>query len=221
MSLHIGQLSPDVRQPYLERLFQKYGPCFVYLKDGYGFAVYGCNADAARALRALHGKYVCDRRITVNWSKNQPRFSQGFGRSSRFAESPRRRTSRDGRENIRFRDSLAVKNHPPSHDEHHDKNPASHEKNSPASYDKSHDSASAREKEYDKLTEGVSDTGENIAEEEASLEEMKRDEGGTVDASAIEHERWAEAGKGTPRMVMVLTAMSLIMDWIGKRKLKT
>ncbi|GJM85177.1 hypothetical protein PR202_ga01605 [Eleusine coracana subsp. coracana] len=199
MSLHIGQLSPDARQPYLERLFQRYGPCFVYLKDGYGFAVYECNADAARALRALHGKYVCDRRITVNWSKNQPRFSQGFRRNSRFAESPHRRTSRDGRENIRFRDSLAVKNRPPSHDEHHNKNPpASHEKNSPASHDESHDSASAREKEYDKLTEGVNDAGENIAEEEASLEEMKRDEGGTVDASAIEHERWAEAGKGTP-----------------------
>ncbi|TVU29861.1 hypothetical protein EJB05_21449 [Eragrostis curvula] len=191
MSLHIGQLSPDVRRPDLEHLFQRFGRCTVNLKDGYGFAVYGSNADAARALRAMHGRYVCGRHITVNWSKQQPRFSQGFRRSSRFVEPSHGRTFRDGRENDRLRNSLAEKNHPARHDE-------SNEKNHRVNHAESHDPASAPEKEIDKLAEGVDDAGENIAEEEASLGELKRDEGGTVDASAIEQERWAETGKETP-----------------------
>jgi hypothetical protein len=190
MSLHIGRLSPDVQQSHLEHLFQKYGCCVVNLKDGYGFAVYDSNADAARALRALQGRYVCGGRITVNWSKQQPRFSQGFRRSSRFAEYSHR-TSRDGGGNIRFRDSLAEKNQPASHDEGHDKNHA-------ASHDECHDPASALEKECDKSVGGVHAAGENIGGREASPGEGKRDEGGTVDASAIEHERWVEAGKVTP-----------------------
>ena len=191
MSLHIGRLSQDVRQSYLEHLFRRFGRCTLNLKDGYGFAVYDSDDDATRALRALHGKYVCGERITVNWSKQQPRFSQGFRRSSRFVESFRGRNFRDARNNVRFRDSVARKNHPADHDHGH--NPDA-----------------VPEKESDKFAEIVNDAGENDG---GDLEEVKRDEGGTVDedpgemkteeggkddANAIEHDRWAETGKGTP-----------------------
>ena len=191
MSLHIGRLSQDVRQSYLEHLFRRFGRCTLNLKDGYGFAVYDSDDDATRALRALHGKYVCGERITVNWSKQQPRFSQGFRRSSRFVESFRGRNFRDARNNVRFRDSVARKNHPADHDHGH--NPDA-----------------VPEKESDKFAEVVNDAEENDG---GDLEEVKRDEGGTIDedpgevkadeggkddANAIEHDRWAETGKGTP-----------------------
>lgn len=184
MSLHIGRLSRDVRQGYLEHLFEKFGHCTVKLKNGYGFAVYDANDDAARAMRALHGKYVCGERITVHWSKQQPRFSQSFRRSSRFVESSHGRTSIDGVDNFRFRDSLARKNHPTSHGQ-------------------SHNPDDAPEKKSDEIAEVLKDAGENICEDPG---EMKRDEGGTSDANeggtsdanAIEHDRWGETGKGNP-----------------------
>nr|CAB3449948.1 unnamed protein product [Digitaria exilis] len=217
MSLHIGRLSQDVRQSYLEHLFQRFGRCSVNLKDGYGFAVYNSDNDASRAMRALHGKYVCGERITVNWSKQQPRFSQGF-RSSRFIESSRGRNFRDAQDNVRLRDPVARKNHLANHDQGH--NP---------------DAVPA--KESDKFTDVVNDAVENFGDD---LEEVKRNEGGTIDedpgevkrdvsgtidedpgevkrvvsgaidedpglvkmdegatidANAIEHDRWAETGK--------------------------
>ncbi|KAJ1279403.1 hypothetical protein BS78_04G153700 [Paspalum vaginatum] len=206
MSLHIGRLSQDVRQGYLEHLFQVYGRCTVNLKDGYGFAVYDSDGDAARAMRQLHGKYVCGERITVNWSKQQPRFSQGFRRSSRFIESPRVRNFRDARGNARFRDSITRKNHPANHDQ--TRNPDA-----------------VPEKESDKYTEVINDPGENAGDDARELKrdegcaidedpgevnmgeggtidedpgELKMDEGGTIDANTIEHDRWVETGKGTP-----------------------
>ncbi|XP_062219235.1 uncharacterized protein LOC133919042 [Phragmites australis] len=180
MSLHIGRLSPDVQHRYLEHLFQRFGCCTVNLKDGYGFAVYDSKDDAARAMRAMQGKYVCGERITVNWSKQQPRFSQGFRRSSRFVESSHERTFRDGGNNISFKDSLAQKNQPANRDLSH--NP---------------DAVPTPEKESDKFAEGVEDARDNIGEDPG---DMKRDEGGTTktDANAIEHDRWAETGKETP-----------------------
>ncbi|KAF8686641.1 hypothetical protein HU200_043468 [Digitaria exilis] len=205
MSLHIGRLSQDVRQSYLEHLFQRFGRCSVNLKDGYGFAVYNSDNDAARAMQALHGKYVCGERITVNWSKQQPRFSQGF-RSSRFIESSRGRNFRDAQDNVRLRDPVARKNHPANHDHGH--NPDA-----------------VPEKESDKFTDVVNDAVENFGDdlgevkrnEGGTIDEdpgevkrdvigtidehpgvVKMDEGATIDANAIEHDRWAETGKGTP-----------------------
>ncbi|RCV06683.1 hypothetical protein SETIT_1G182600v2 [Setaria italica] len=221
MSLHIGRLSQDVRHSYLEQLFQRFGRCTVNLKDGYGFAVYDSDGDATRALRALHGKYVCGERITVNWSKQQPRCSQGFRRSSRFVESFRGRNVRDARDSIRFRDSVARKSHPANHDQGHDPD-------------------AVPEKDSHKFTEVVDDAGENICDDLADAKrdeggtidedpgevktdkggtidvdpeevkaykggtidedpgEVKAGEGGTINANAIEHDRWAETGKGTP-----------------------
>ncbi|KAL5207670.1 hypothetical protein ABZP36_032105 [Zizania latifolia] len=173
MSLHVGRLAPDVRQEYLEHLFQRFGNCTVKVKDGYGFAVFDSNDDASRAMLALRGKYVCGERITVNWSKQQPRFSKDL-RSSRIIESSYRRTSRDG--DFRFRDSLAQKNHPASHDQGHSPD-------------------DAPEKKSDDVVEVLTDVKETIGED---LVEMKRNEDGTSDANAIEHDRWNETGKGNP-----------------------
>ncbi|KAL6899822.1 hypothetical protein ACP4OV_006480 [Aristida adscensionis] len=172
---HIGRLSPDVRQKYLEYLFQSYGCCTVNLKDGYGFAVYDSNDAAARAMRALRGKLVCGERITVNWSKQQPRFPQGFRRSSRVAESSHGRTFRDREGNVRSRDSVTEKDHPASHNQ-------------------SRSPDAAPEKESDQLTEDINDAKENI---DGDLEKVEADAGGTNDANAIEHDRWDETGKGT------------------------
>lgn len=189
MSLHIGRLSQDVRSSYLEHLFQRFGHCSVNLKDGYGFAVYDSDDDAARALRALHGKYVCGERITVNWSKQQPRFSQGFRRSSRFVELSRGRNFREAKDSIRFRDSLA-------------------RNNQPANHDRNANSDTVLEKESDKFAEVVNVAGENISDDPREVKrdesgtndedpgEVKMDKGGTSDANIIEHDRWA--GKGTP-----------------------
>lgn len=220
MSLHIGRLSHDVRHSYLEQLFQRFGHCTVNLKDGYGFAVYDSDGDATQALRALHGKYVCGQRITVNWSKQQPRRSQGF-RSSRFVKSFSGRNVRDARDSIRFRDSVVRKSHPANHDQGHDPD-------------------AVPEKDSHKFIEVVDDAGENICDDLADTKRgeggtidedpgggktdkggtidedlgvMKADKGGTIDedpgevkvgggetvnANAIEHDRWAETGKGTP-----------------------
>ncbi|CAN6231864.1 unnamed protein product [Urochloa humidicola] len=205
MSLHIGRLSQRVEQSYVQHLFQRFGPCTVNRKDGYGFAVYDYDDDATRALHSLHGKFVGGERITVNWSKQQPRSSQRFRRSSRFAEPIRGRNFRDARDNIRFRDVAR--------------------KNRRANHNLGHNPDAVQEKESDKVAEVVNDAGENIG---GDLEEVKRDEGvtidedpvkvkmdeggtvdedtgevktdegETIDANAIEHDRWAETGKGTP-----------------------
>ncbi|CAL4969001.1 unnamed protein product [Urochloa decumbens] len=207
MSLHIGRLSQDVRQSYLEHLFRRFGHCTVNLKDGYGFAVYDSDDDATRALRALHGKFICGERITVNWSKQQPRSSQGFRRSSRFVEPFRGRNFRDARDNIRFRDSVARKNHPANHDLGHNLDAVREKEPDKVAEVVNND---ARENVGDDLEEVKRDEGVTIDEDPGEMKmdrggmvdedtgEMKMDEGGTVDANAIEHERWAETGKGTP-----------------------
>uniref|UniRef100_A0A0E0CLK4 RRM domain-containing protein n=1 Tax=Oryza meridionalis TaxID=40149 RepID=A0A0E0CLK4_9ORYZ len=184
MSLHIGRLSSHVRQRYLEHLFQRFGNCTVRLKDGYGFAVFDSNDDAARAMWALQGKFVCGERITVNWSKQQPRFSKDF-RSSRNVESSHQRAPRVRDGNIRFRDSLAQKNHPASHDRGHSPDVAPEQKSSDG----------ALEKKSDGDVEDLKDVRETVGEDPV---EMKRNGDGTSDANVIEHDRWEETGKGNP-----------------------
>uniref|UniRef100_A0A0E0K0Q3 RRM domain-containing protein n=1 Tax=Oryza punctata TaxID=4537 RepID=A0A0E0K0Q3_ORYPU len=154
----------------------------VRLKDGYGFVVFDSNDDAARAMRALQGKFVCGERITVNWSKQQPRFSKDL-RSSRNVESSHRRAPRDG--NIRSRDSIAQKNHPASHDQGH----------SPDVAPEKISSDGALEKKSDDDVEDLKDVRETVGEDPV---EMKRNEDGTSDANVIEHDRWEETGKGNP-----------------------
>uniref|UniRef100_A0A0D9VGQ0 RRM domain-containing protein n=1 Tax=Leersia perrieri TaxID=77586 RepID=A0A0D9VGQ0_9ORYZ len=209
MSLHIGQLSPDVRQGYLEHLFQRFGNCTVRLKDGYGFAEFDSNNDAARAMRALHGKFVCGKRITVNWSKQQRRFPKDF-RSSRIADSSHshRRAPRDG--NFRSRDSIAQNNRPASHDQGNSPDGALEKKSSDGALEKkssdgalekkSSDAAlekkssdAALEKKFEDDVEDLKDVRGTVGEDPM---EMKRNEDGTNDANAIEHDRWLETGKG-------------------------
>lgn len=172
MSLHIGRLSSHVRQGYLEHLFQAFGRCTVKLKNGYGFAVFDSSDDAARALRELHGKPVCGERITVNWSKHQPKFSLSSRRSSRFIESSHGRRSKDGVGSLRFSEPADQKNH-------HTSNATSCNPDG------------AAEKRSDQNAEGLEDVGDD-----EDPGEMKMGDGGTSDANAIEHDRWGDAGKG-------------------------
>ncbi|KAF0934255.1 hypothetical protein E2562_023616 [Oryza meyeriana var. granulata] len=122
----------------------------------------------ARAMWALQGKFVCGERITVNWSKQQPRFSKDF-RTSRTIESSHRRAPRDG--NFRFRDSVAQKNHPASHDQGHSPDVAPEKKSSDG----------ALENKSDDDVEDLKDVTETVGEDPV---EMKRNEDGTSDANA-------------------------------------
>ncbi|CAM0872157.1 unnamed protein product [Alopecurus aequalis] len=191
MSLHIGGLSLAVRKHYLEHVFQKFGRCSVKLKDGYGFAVFGASDDAARALRQLHGRFVCGKRITVNWSKHQPNLSRS-SRSSRRIGSSNGRASRDGVDSFRFSDPADQKNDYTSHGMSH--NPDGVEKrNHHTSHDNSQNPDDVVEKNPDEKSEDLKDAGESISEDPV---EMKMDEGGTSDANAVEHDRWGETGIG-------------------------
>ncbi|XP_015688942.1 serine/arginine-rich splicing factor 4-like [Oryza brachyantha] len=209
MSLHIGRLSPDVHQVYLEHLFQRFGNCTVKLKDGYGFVVFDSNGDAARAMQALQGKYVCGERITVNWSKQQPRFSKDF-KSSRIVESSPNRATRDS--NFRFRDSIPRKNHPASHDQGHSPNVAPEKKSFDGALEnkssdgapekKSSDGAPKKkssdgtlEKKSNDDIEVLKDAREIVGEDPVG---MKRNEDDISGANLIEHDRWEETGKGNP-----------------------
>ncbi|KAK1617243.1 hypothetical protein QYE76_022760 [Lolium multiflorum] len=206
MSLHIGGLSSAVQEHYLQRVFQKFGPCTVRrMKDRYGFAVFDASGDAARALRQLHGTFVCGRRITVNWSKHQPNHSRSFRRSSRKIGSSNGRASRDGVDNFRLSEPAAQKSDPVDGVE---------EKNNHMSHDKSHNPDDIVEKNSDEIAEGMKEAGESIGEDPGEMKmddggtsdarenngedpvEMKMDDGGTSGANAIEHDRWGETGIG-------------------------
>ncbi|OVA06453.1 RNA recognition motif domain [Macleaya cordata] len=141
MSLHLGNLSPHIRRDELERVFRRFGPSNVRLKDGYGFVVYDLSENAEKALRALRGKHICGEPISLTWSNKQPRGMQRFTKGSRFYEPyPRRKfTGTDGystRERVsRDRQASTVPKHPnsegrPLHmDDFHDKEIGNHGEN--------------------------------------------------------------------------------------------
>ncbi|KAE8700884.1 Ubiquitin E2 variant 1D-4 [Hibiscus syriacus] len=73
MSLYIGHLSSPTRRHELEHVFERFGRCNVTLKDGYGFVVYDYPPNAQKALRALQGRNICGKPLTLTWSNKQPR----------------------------------------------------------------------------------------------------------------------------------------------------
>ncbi|KAL1813327.1 hypothetical protein ACET3Z_023392 [Daucus carota] len=73
MSLHLGNLSTRVSRNELERVFRRFGPCNIQVKDKFGFVVYDITADAEKALRTLRGKNICGEPVTLSWSNRQPR----------------------------------------------------------------------------------------------------------------------------------------------------
>ncbi|KAL5710474.1 hypothetical protein ACHQM5_021030 [Ranunculus cassubicifolius] len=85
MSLYLGNLSSRVPRDDLERVFNKFGRNSIRIKDGFGFVVYDVPKEAERALRELNGKHICgERRITIAWSREQPKYAQRFVNGSRF-----------------------------------------------------------------------------------------------------------------------------------------
>lgn len=72
MSLYIGNLSPHIHQDELEHVFREFGSCRVQKKDGYGFAVYDFPPNADKALRALRGRKICGKSLSLSWSNKQP-----------------------------------------------------------------------------------------------------------------------------------------------------
>lgn len=93
MSLHIGNLSPNIRRDDLERVFRRFGRCTIQVKDKYGFVVYDYPASAEKALKTLRGTRICGQAITVSWSNRQPRALQRFATGGKSYEPPRRRYS--------------------------------------------------------------------------------------------------------------------------------
>lgn len=87
MSLHIGNLASHTRKSELEHVFQKFGPCDVRLKEGYGFVVFGFPPNAEKALRALRGKSICGQHLTLTWSNKQPTSLKKFTKASRSFEA--------------------------------------------------------------------------------------------------------------------------------------
>ncbi|KAK8554028.1 hypothetical protein V6N12_031006 [Hibiscus sabdariffa] len=81
MSLYIGHLSSHTRRDELERVFERFGRCNVNLKDGYGFVVYDYPPNAHEALRALQGRNICGKPLTLTWSNKQPRPFKNFARA--------------------------------------------------------------------------------------------------------------------------------------------
>lgn len=97
MSLHLGNLSTRVSRNELERVFQRFGPCNVRVKDKFGFVVYDFTADAEKALRTLRGKNICGEPVNLSWSNRQPRqleSNRSVGRT-RESQSARRRAGED------------------------------------------------------------------------------------------------------------------------------
>ncbi|KAK2655618.1 hypothetical protein Ddye_008670 [Dipteronia dyeriana] len=84
MSLYIGNLSSRTSRDELECVFQRFGQCNIRLKDGYGFVVYNFPPNAEEALRALQGRNICGKPLTLTWSNKQPR---PFNRSIKDARS--------------------------------------------------------------------------------------------------------------------------------------
>ena len=83
MSLYIGHLSSRTRRDELEHVFRRFGRCNVKLKDGYGFVVYDYPLNAEKALRALQGRNICGKPLTLTWSNKQPRPFKKFARVDR------------------------------------------------------------------------------------------------------------------------------------------
>ncbi|XWS43367.1 hypothetical protein CRYUN_Cryun16bG0097100 [Craigia yunnanensis] len=83
MSLYIGHLSSRTRRDELERVFRRFGRCYVQLKDGYGFVVYDYPPNAEKALRALQGRNICGKPLTLTWSNKQPRTFKKIARADR------------------------------------------------------------------------------------------------------------------------------------------
>jgi hypothetical protein len=193
MSLHIGGLSSAVRKQDLEHVFRKFGRCTVRIKGQYGFAVFDASDDAARALRHLHGKFVCGKRITVNWSKHQPDISRSFRRSSRRIGSSNGRVSRDGVDSFRFSEPADQKNDYTSQGTNLNPFDGVEKKNHLTSHDKSHNPDDVAQNSSAEIAEGMKDAGQSIDEDPV---EMKMDDGGTSDTNAIEHDRWGETGIG-------------------------
>ncbi|KAK8685638.1 hypothetical protein V6N13_041637 [Hibiscus sabdariffa] len=86
MSLYIGHLSSRTRRDELERVFERFGRCNVKLKDGYGFVVYDYPPNAQKALRALQGRNICGKPLTLTWSNKQPRPFKSFARADRTSD---------------------------------------------------------------------------------------------------------------------------------------
>ncbi|GMJ07139.1 hypothetical protein HRI_004383100 [Hibiscus trionum] len=94
MSLYIGHLSSHTRRDELERVFERFGRCNVNLKDGYGFVVYDYPPNAQKALRALQGRNICGKPLTLTWSNKQPRPFKNFARADQtYDREPHRMRS--------------------------------------------------------------------------------------------------------------------------------
>ncbi|KAH7554140.1 hypothetical protein JRO89_XS12G0119000 [Xanthoceras sorbifolium] len=96
MSLYIGNLSSRTHRDELECVFQRFGQCNVRLKDGYGFVVYNFPPNAEKALRALQGRNICGKPLTLTWSNKQPRPFNRSMKDARSYEPLRQRSSVKG-----------------------------------------------------------------------------------------------------------------------------
>ncbi|KAE8666181.1 Ubiquitin E2 variant 1D-4 [Hibiscus syriacus] len=97
MSLYIGHLSSRTRRDELEHVFERFGRCNVNLKDGYGFVVYDYPPNAKKALRALQGRNICGKPLTLTWSNKQPRpFKKNSRADQTYDCEPRRMRSSAG-----------------------------------------------------------------------------------------------------------------------------
>ncbi|GMI96694.1 hypothetical protein HRI_003338700 [Hibiscus trionum] len=104
MSLYIGHLSYHTRRDELERVFKRFRKCNVKLKEGYGFVVYDYPPNAQKALRALQGRNICGKPLTLTWSNKQPRpfkncvrADKTYDRKPLKIRSPARAGDYDGR----------------------------------------------------------------------------------------------------------------------------
>ncbi|KAL8509469.1 hypothetical protein ACS0TY_016617 [Phlomoides rotata] len=86
MSLHIGNLSSNIRRDDLHRVFRRFGRCTIQVRDKYGFVVYDYPASAEKALKTLRGKRICGQAITISWSKQQPHKLQRFAMGGKSYE---------------------------------------------------------------------------------------------------------------------------------------
>ncbi|KAE8729289.1 Ubiquitin E2 variant 1D-4 [Hibiscus syriacus] len=94
MSLYIGHLSARTRRDELEHVFKRFGRCNMKLKDGYGFVVYDYPPNAKKALRALQGRNICGKPLTLTWSNKQPRPFKKNSRADRtYDREPHRMRS--------------------------------------------------------------------------------------------------------------------------------
>jgi len=74
MSLFVGNISRQVSQRELQRLFSDFGPCKLDLKSSFAFVDYDDERDAEVAIKELYGKKVSGLFINVEWSRKSNRF---------------------------------------------------------------------------------------------------------------------------------------------------